>query len=60
MTDAKNPPETISFPAALPSLFHGIGAVCREADVLPEVIDDIFAKKDRRERQLGIGLPGKV
>lgn len=36
---SKKPPETVSFPAALPVSFHGIGTVCRKADILPEVIN---------------------
>lgn len=43
---SKKPPETVSFPAALPVSFHGIGTVCRKADILPEVINDIFAKEN--------------
>ena len=35
----KKPPETVSFPAALSVSFHGIGTVCRKADILPEVIN---------------------
>lgn len=35
---SKKPPETVSFPAVLPVSFHGIGTVCRKADILPEVI----------------------
>ena len=37
---SKKPPETVSFPAALPVSFHGIGTVCRKADILPEVINE--------------------
>ena len=38
----KKPPETVSFPAALPVSFHGIGTVCRKADILPEVINEDY------------------
>ena len=34
------------FTAPLPVSFHGIGTVCRKADILPEVIKDIFAKEN--------------
>lgn len=37
---SKKPPETVSFPAALPVSFHGIGTVCRKADILPAVINE--------------------
>ena len=56
----KKPPETISFPAALPVSFHGIGTVCCKADILPEVINDIFAKENSGERQLGICFPRQI
>ena len=39
---SKKPPETVSFPAALPVSFHGIGTVCRKADILPEVINENY------------------
>ena len=39
---SKKPPETVSFPAALPVSFHGIGPVCRKADILPEVINEDY------------------
>ena len=39
---SKKPPETVSFPAALPVSFHGIGTVCRKADILPEVINEDY------------------
>ena len=57
---SKKPPETVSFPAALPVSFHGIGPVCRKADILPEVINDIFAKENSGERQLGICFPRQI
>ena len=58
---SKKPPETVSFPAALPVSFHGIGTVCRKADILPEVINKDYpslCKTDmgpysRRQRQCG-------
>jgi hypothetical protein len=56
----KKPPETISFPAALSVSFHGIGTVCCKADILPEVINDIFAKENSGERQLGICFPRQI
>lgn len=39
---SKKPPETVSFPAALPVSFHGIGTVFRKADILPEVINEDY------------------
>ena len=39
---SKKPPEMVSFPAALPVPFHGIGPVCRKADILPEVINEDY------------------
>lgn len=56
----KKPPETVSFPAALPVSFHGIGPVCRKADILPEVINDIFSKENSGEQKLGICFPRQI
>lgn len=39
---SKKPPETVSFPAALPVSFYGIGTVCCKADILPEVINEDY------------------
>ena len=48
------------FTAPLSVSFHGIGTVCCKADILPEVINDIFAKENSGERQLGICFPRQI